>query len=375
MTLKASDFSYWELKHWFDHIDFTIVGSGIVGLTCALELKNQYPSASVLILERGLLPQGASTKNAGFACFGSVSELLQDLTKSSEQEVLDVIQMRIEGLKYLRQLLGDEALDYREYGGYELFLSKDETLDECIQKIPYLNKLLDQLLPTSPYKVTSNKFGFRGVDDKLIYNKFEGQIDTGLMMSNLLKKAHSAGIKILNNARVSGFEDLNNYVNIDLDGFSFKTSKLLIATNGFANQLVDEEVIPARAQVLITDPISELKIKGTFHIEQGYYYFRNVGNRVLFGGARNLDFEGETTTEFGLSEIIQNRLKELLRTVILPQTEYEISHQWSGIMGVGNRKSPIVKQLSNNIYCGVRLSGMGIAIGSTIGSSLAKLTL
>ena len=109
MTLKASDFSYWELKHWFDRIDFTIVGSGIVGLTCALELKNQYPYASVLILERGLLPQGASTKNAGFACFGSVSELLEDLKKSSEEEVLEVIKMRIEGLKFLRNLLGDEV--------------------------------------------------------------------------------------------------------------------------------------------------------------------------------------------------------------------------------------------------------------------------
>jgi len=42
-------------------------------------------------------------------------------------------------------------------------------------------------------------------------------------------------------------------------------------------------------------------------------------------------------------------------------------------MGVGNQKKAIVKQLSNHVYCGVRLGGMGIAIGSSIGNNLAQL--
>ena len=42
-------------------------------------------------------------------------------------------------------------------------------------------------------------------------------------------------------------------------------------------------------------------------------------------------------------------------------------------MGVGSHKKAILKQLSNNVYCGVRLGGMGVAIGSTIGKDLALL--
>ena len=56
---------------------------------------------------------------------------------------------------------------------------------------------------------------------------------------------------------------------------------------------------PARAQVLITKPIKNLQIKGTFHLDKGYYYFRNIDNRILFGGGRNLDFKTEETSEFG----------------------------------------------------------------------------
>jgi hypothetical protein len=41
-------------------------------------------------------------------------------------------------------------------------------------------------------------------------------------------------------------------------------------------------------------------------------------------------------------------------------------------MGIGNSKNPIVSQ-SENVYCGVRLGGMGVAIGSLIGTELADL--
>ena len=149
----------------------------------------------------------------------------------------------------------------------------------------------------------------------------------------------------------------------------------MIATNGFASQLNIPNVKPARAQVLITKPIKNLHIQGTFHLDQGYYYFRNIDNRILFGGGRNLDFKTEETTEFAQTKLIQNKLETLLKTTILPEIDFEINQRWSGIMGVGKQKKAIVKQLSNNVFCGVRLGGMGVAIGSLIGKELAEITL
>jgi glycine/D-amino acid oxidase-like deaminating enzyme len=125
--------------------------------------------------------------------------------------------------------------------------------------------------------------------------------------------------------------------------------------------------------VLITKPIKNLHIKGTFHLDKGYYYFRNIDDRILFGGGRNLDFKSEETTEFVQTTLIQNKLESILKHTILPTTPFEIECRWSGIMGVGNQKKAIVKQLSDHVFCGVRLGGMGIAIGSTIGNDLAQL--
>ncbi len=366
--------SYWEIKNWFSNVDFTIVGSGIVGLHTALALRERFPSAKILILEKGILPQGASTKNAGFACFGSISEIIDDLKTHTEEEVIQLIQKRYTGLQLLRKNLGDSVIDLKPYGGYELFLKEDESFyNECIQKISFINHIIKPLFKTDVFSKEVDRFNFGGVFEHLIFNPFEAQIDTGNMMQALLKKAHQNDILILNSQTVTSFQELNDGVEVETNGITFKTNKLLFTTNGFASQLTNNQVKPARAQVLITKPIPNLDIKGTFHLDRGYFYFRNINDRILFGGGRNLDFEGETTTSHDTTELIQNRLVALLKTVILPHQTFEIEHRWSGTMGVGTHKKPIVEQLSNNVYCGVRMGGMGVAIGSLVGQELADL--
>ena len=366
------NYSYWELKEWFTNVDFTIVGSGIVGLNCALTLKKLHPKAKILILEKGVLPQGASTKNAGFACFGSLSELIDDLKTHTEEEVFNLVKKRWEGLQLLRKNLGDINIDFQQNKGYELF-QDSEFYEECLSKKEGINKLLKPLFKSEVFNIDDNIFKFNNIHQNYITNQFEGQIDTGKMAANLLELVQSLGIKIINNINVESFLEENNKIVIKTDKIEFSTDKLCIATNGFANKLLNENVQPARAQVLITKPIKNLHIKGTFHLDEGYYYFRNIDNRILFGGGRNLDFKGEETSEFGETALIQNKLEEILKTTILPNTHFEIDHRWSGIMGVGNQKKAIVKQLSDNVFCGVRLGGMGVAIGSLVGKELAEL--
>jgi len=366
------NYSYWENKQWFANIDFTIVGSGIVGLNCALQLKKNHPKATVLILEKGILPQGASTKNAGFACFGSLSELVDDLKTHTEKEVFDLVNKRWQGLQILRKNLGNKTIDFQQNKGFEIFKNQ-QSFDEVYAHKNEINKLLNPIFNAAVFSEIDNKFGFEKVHSKYSVNNFEGQIDTGKMVNQLLFKVQNLGVKILNCISVENFTETGNQIEIKTNQNNFKTAKLFIATNGFSNQLLNEEVKPARAQVLITKPIKNLHIKGTFHFDKGYYYFRNIDNRILFGGGRNLDFKKEETTEFGETEIIQNELKRILEETILPNTRFEIDYSWSGIMGVGNKKNAIVKQISNNVFCGIRLGGMGIAIGSLVGQELADL--
>lgn len=370
------ELSYWELKTWLGKVDYCIVGSGITGLSCALTLRETDPKARILVLEKGVFPQGASTRNAGFACFGSLTEILSDLETHTEDEIVQLVSDRRKGIELLRKRFGDSGIGYRGWGGYEVFLSREASLFEhCMGQLERINSLLQPVFGGSCFRVAPNTFGLEGILPKLILNPQEGQLDTGRMMRSLIDRVQEQPnpVRILNGITVEGFEDLGSRVLLQTDHFELQCRKLLLATNGFAGSLGGLPVRPARAQVLITAPVEGLRLKGTFHMDAGYYYFRNVGNRVLLGGGRNLDPEGETTTAFGQTDLIQNRLEALLREVILPGREFRVEQRWSGIMGMGERKKPILKKLSDNVACGVRLGGMGIAIGSHTGTALARL--
>ena len=369
-----STVSYWERESFLEKRDYIIVGSGIVGLTCALELKQLNPQASITILEKGFLPAGASTKNAGFTCFGSPSELLDDLNHLNTEDVFKLVENRVNGLAKLRRIVGDKNMEYKEYGSYELF--KDtELYHKCMDNLEYLNKQLKPIFNQNTFEVFTKPKDFGlAKESLLIKNVFEGQLNTGLMMKNLITLATKAGVEILNGFTVANIAKINEGWKVLGKQTSIETKKLILCNNAFASKLLpDLDVKPARAQVLITKPIKNLKIKGCFHMDRGYYYFRNVANRVLLGGGRNLDFKAEETFEMSTSVKIQEHLKALLKTKILPNQDFEIEHSWSGIMGMGNSKTTLLKQLDESLFCAIRLGGMGVALGTDVGQKVANL--
>lgn len=368
--------SYWEKKTFLENIDTLVIGAGIVGYSTALHLKQSNPDHKIVVIERGILPSGASSKNAGFACFGSATELFSDLESMPEEEVWQTVKDRWEGLKYLREVIGDENLKLQINGSWDL-ITKNETelYSNTKNKIEYLNQKLFEITEISNVftvdSKVSEKFGFEGVETS-IFNKLEGQIDTASMNHAFYKKIIASDIHVLFNTEAIEIENNNVTTNHGL----IKSKNIAICTNGFAKKFITNESInPARAQVIITKPIENLKIKGTFHYNCGYYYFRNIDNRILFGGGRNLDLKGEETVKIENSKLIIDSLKKILKEVILPNTQFEIDHQWAGIMGVGTTKKPIIKKLSENTYCGVRLGGMGVAIGTLVGKQLSDLIL
>ncbi|KQB99162.1 FAD-binding oxidoreductase [Pedobacter sp. Hv1] len=369
--------SYWEKKNFF-HADVIIVGSGIVGLNAAIAIKTLAPKTTVLLLERGFLPSGASTKNAGFACFGSISELIEQEKISGTDGLHALISKRWKGLLKLRNLLGDAQISYQNNGGFELFRPEQASLSEkCVAKISHFNALIEDIvLQKNVYVQADEKidvFGLKGIA-ALIECKLEAQIDPGMMMKALLAKASSLGVQILNNCNVEELKVESNGVYLKTNQGAFTCKKILLTTNAFVNELLPElEVVPGRGQVVVTKPIPNLKLKGTFHYDKGYYYFRNIDDRVLLGGARNLNMKAEETTAFGETELVQEALHTLLKEVILPETNFEIEHKWSGIMAFGPKLTPIVEEVQPHIFCAVRCNGMGIAIGSQTGQEAGEM--
>ncbi|WP_426059417.1 NAD(P)/FAD-dependent oxidoreductase [Hymenobacter sp. B1770] len=369
---NPSNLSYWEHQSFFGPAEVVIIGAGLVGLTAALYLKQLRPTWRVVVLERGGLPSGASTKNAGFACFGSISELLEQ-EKRGDLEA--VVAARCAGLARLRTLVGDAELDYQPVGGYEVFRHEEAALAaECREKIGYFN---DLLAPVTGHVRTfrdasheAGRFGFRGVET-LLKNECEGSLDTGRMMRALLARTWAADVPVLTNCAVETIENTDSGgVRVVLaNGVTVEAGQALVATNAFAPELLSEvAVTPGRGQVLVTEPLPNLALTGTFHYDHGYAYFRQLPDkRLLLGGGRNLDFAAEVTTSPGLTEPVQQYLEQLLHNVILPGQQPRIDYRWSGVMGFGPALAPIIDWVRPGVLAAVRCNGIGVALGAGTG--------
>lgn len=374
-----TELSYWEKESFFCNYDAIIIGSGIVGLNAAIHLKKSVPALKIAVLERGFLPTGASTKNAGFACFGSISELIEQEEIIGAERLATLIEKRWKGLLKLRGLLGDKTIDYQCLGGYELFKNNDSFLaNTSVSKIEHFNCLVNDIIGTDTFSVNNKKirsFGFESIDT-LIENRYEAQIDSGKMMSALVQYVQQLGISIFNNCTVERIEESAQGSCIITQNGNFFCKRLIVTTNAFIKDLYPEiDIKPGRGQVLITKPIKDLKVAGTFHYDKGYYYFRNINNRILLGGGRNIDFKAEETTTFGQTESVQHALEDLLKNVILPKTDFEIDYHWSGIMSFGKTLEPFIEEIRPNVFCATRCNGMGVAIGSQTGEDVAELLL
>lgn len=351
-----------------------VVGGGITGYSAAIEFKTYRPDLRVGIMEKSTFETSASTKNAGFACFGSVTEMLSDIRELGEEGLFELVKRRWEGLRLLRTRVGDTAMSYNECGGFELFDDKVSS-GKAEDSVQYLNKLLRPIVGSDTFRSVKEMsvYGF-GITNPMIENRYEGQLDPTLMMNRLKQLARGMDIEILT-VEAEAISEQPYEVLVKVGEVELRSHQVIVAVNGLASKLMDLPVKPARAQVLITEPITELGWQGTFHYDEGYYYFRNVGHRVLLGGGRNLDFEGEQTSSQDTTPLIQEKLEEMLKEVILPGRDFNVAHRWAGTMGVGPSREPIVKYVSDRVIAAVRLGGMGVAIGSLVGNQAAHLAI
>ena len=374
--------SIWERESFFSDKDVLIIGSGFAGLWTAYEIRKRKPSWTIGVIDRGIIPAGASTRNAGFSCFGSLSELIADVKQMGEENMLQLVEMRFNGLKKIRNTFSNRVIDYENLGGYELFEeqgSYDPTQLEKDSK--YLNKLLrkvvreDKTFRLADKKI--KKFGFDGIS-RLVENKLEGQLHSGKLTQALVRHLQKKGVDFLFGIEAGSYEKTADSISISTNhSFSLSAERLVICTNAFTDKLIPAlEVTPARGQVLVTSEIPDLKIKGSFHYDEGYYYFRNLGNRILLGGARNKFFEEERTTSLQTSTNIQSELERFLQQLILPhQNGYTIDHRWSGTMGMGKEKKPAIMELDENVFCAVAMGGIGVATAPIVAEQVADLML
>lgn len=360
--------SFWEVDHLLG-ADACVIGAGIIGLSTAIELAERHPSWRIILLERGLLPTGASTRNAGFACIGSPSEIWSDMQTMGTDAALAVIEQRWKGLRALRARIGSEDIGYEEHGGHEIFLDHHA----CLDHLDEINALMREVVGGTMFLRANDRIAPYRMSARItsmITTPYEGTLHSGKLVMALWSIATARGVKIHTGADVVRSERIGHTWNVTVRTVHGERTVHAPIVVECTNAVMET---PGRGQVLVTAPLPSLPWQGSFHCDEGFLYFRSVGTRVLLGGARNLDFSGERTYAMDVTDRIQHALEDFLHTIILPGTDVVIEHRWAGTMGFSASKQPRIQRTAPGYVQAFGCNGMGVAIGTNVASQAADV--
>ena len=369
-------YSYWDRTIIDGLVDVTIVGAGFSGMYLAEQVKQKYPDASVLLIDRHHLTRTASTRNAGFACFGSLTEIESDLRSISKEACQELVSRRYAGIQVIKNRFSADRIDWEPYGGYELILKSETTNQSLKERIAQVNHTLNHICPAGVFQLAddaNDRFGLNG-DYHIVENKLEAGLNPAKVISEIKKSIVNQQVGILENTVVDELEEVTSGYSITTNMGTIKSRNVILANNSLVGKLVPEynTIRPARNIIMVSHAINALKLKGVFHMDAGYIYFRSIsGNRVLIGGGRHWDEAAEFTSEYGWNQEIERKLHELISS-LLPTEKLTWQYKWSGIMGIGESKEPKVEKIKEGLYVCAGFGGMGVALTASSAEYLVK---
>lgn len=422
------ELSYWEIQALSGPWDFVVVGAGVTGLHAAIEIKRQQPRLQVLILESRTLGAVASTRNAGFLCLGSPSELQEDWTKLGENGLMELLSAKWAGIQRTLHLLGGKAIGLRNVLGYEVFARGNSRFAQAIPHhesvlpiLPRLNEIMAQAsnfpIPFIPKQRKNESikdksrhtpyFGdwkpFHGLNPVNPSNwgpdasgcipiAWEGQVNPFLLRESLLRYARNLGIRVQEGLQVTktGTNILSvvpasskpDYkYNLKTNLLDIKLKSIIYATNALTCNLLSNlspGIIPQRGQMWASaalNPVDLARLNGNFHADRGYLYYRTQQGRLLLGGGRNQDFASEQTDEWSENQLISNYLKSYSVEVLGLPENMEWESRWSGTMGFTVSGLPQCRQLQDGEWLVAGMNGMGMALGPEMGRRVACMAL
>jgi glycine/D-amino acid oxidase-like deaminating enzyme len=370
-----NNLSFWEKHYSSLHTDFLIVGCGYVGLFSALALRDKFHSKRIVLVDKELQGAGASTKNAGFACFGSPTELLSDLKNMSEDSVLQTFEMRYRGIQNVKNLFPNfNSFQYVKGKSFECVANDYKTITQ--HEIEFLNDLLFPITKTKMFEIKNELLFQLHLKNykQCIENMEEGGLNPMLLYQLLLKRCNEKNIEIYRGCAFANYENQNDFLACNFEqNLQINTRNLIFTTNAYTNQLIQyPKVIPARNHVFVTNSLANSKLEGTIHADSGYIYLRNMPeNRILIGGARN-----QLINQTHTGNELDREAEEILRHYLIyhgwVNEAFQFEYKWIGHLGVGDKKMPIIEEIEKNVFVAVRMGGMGVAISSEVGRLLSE---
>ncbi|WP_426954920.1 NAD(P)/FAD-dependent oxidoreductase [Muricoccus radiodurans] len=360
--------------------DVVIVGGGLTGLNCAIEIGRGGGQAVVLDAEP--LGFGASTRNGGGVSGGNnVGKGLsgakgRQSPQEAREELRAIMGDGAEALNHIESLIEREGIScHYERKGRFVGAWTPKHYDGMAAKVEALNTMADAdafMLPKERQREEMASDYYYG---GMVVNR-TGKLHPGLYHRGLMEAAQRHGATLIGSTRAGQLTRIANGWRVDTTKGPIEAREVVIATNGYTGGLTPDlqrRLIPVASHIIATETLDpelarSLIPKGRTLADSRriltYYRMSPDGTRVIFGGrARFTQVSPEVSAP-------------ILRDMMLarwPQLKgVRVTHAWTGNVAFAFDAMPHMGVTEKGLHYAMACNGSGVAMLSYLGAEVGK---
>jgi glycine/D-amino acid oxidase-like deaminating enzyme len=352
--------------------EVAIVGSGFTGLSAALTLLGR--GRDVVVIDRGVPGQGASTRNGGQIGSGNQKFRVKRLIEvCGEKKAAVLLREGTRMLDYIEQLITAEKIDchFRCCGRFRGAI-RPEHYEAMARDMEDLRRVADVesfMVPRSEQLSEIGSDAFFG--GSVLPN--DASLHPGLYHSGLMQRVEDRGGTVIGNVGAQGISRDGDGFIVETEAGKLRCRDVLIATNGYTDALVrplQRRIVTVRSGLIATaalpaEIMARLMPKNRVYgnTNRVFYYFRAAPgeNRIVWGGRA-----GRAAGLGGFRHLARDLL-----TVFPELGDVTVTHAWDGQIGYTYDELPHLGRMADGLHYAVGYCGTGVSRATYFGHKVA----
>jgi glycine/D-amino acid oxidase-like deaminating enzyme len=355
--------------------DVAIVGGGYTGLAAARQLRRA--GASVVVLERGPMGFGASSRNAGQVLTGLKLDPAALVASYGESRARELFEVSRQAMADLERLIDDEQIDCElQQTGHLQAAAKPAHFAAFRDEQSLLARVFNHRVSLVSELDQASELGASRYHGVLVDEESRA-LNPAKYVAGLDAAAARAGAILADHAAVTRVTRAGRAWSLDTARGALTAGDVLFATNGYtdgAARTLQRRLIPIGSYIIVTAPLPDAvagrllpRRRMAFDSRHFLHYFRlTADNRLLFGG--RAEFSGPTLESAKRAEAI---LRHAMVATFPDLAGTSIEYAWSGHVAFTRDQMPHAGRLEDAYYAG-GYCGHGIAMATHLGGVIAR---
>ncbi|WP_372624144.1 NAD(P)/FAD-dependent oxidoreductase [Falsiroseomonas sp.] len=361
-----------------DAAEALVIGGGIAGLSCALELGRA--GVKALVLDRKAIGWGASSRNGGaLSGAGSLGRAKSDITKGLDASLLaEMVEEAEASFDALDALIAREGIDcaWRRCGRF-VAAHTEGAVATLAKRADLLNRTEPGSAELLPRARLAEELATPHYHGGLVIAR-AGGLHPARYTQGLAAAAARHGAMLAGGGEVQGIARDGGRFIVATSAGAVRARHVMVATNGYTGRATPwhrRRVIPVASYMIATEPLGPERVQALLPKARVYgdtkkilYYFRPSpdGERILFGGRATLS---DTDPRIGARWLHRHLLH------LFPQLAgVRITHGWKGNVAFAFDMLPHVG-VQDGVHFALGCNGSGITTMTHLGGVAARMML